>query len=100
MSEQIDQDLAIIYSRSAIAGFIAAVAGALLTLEATPEGASAGDIFRKHLVENLRKAATPNAPRPMTDEEREELRRYYRVFRAFYQDPNRLENLPPDATQH
>ena len=100
MGEEVESDLAIIYSRTAIAGFIAAVAASLLAMEASPGGASAGDIFREALSQNLQKTASPKAPRPMTDDEREELRRYYRVFRAFYKDPNRPENLPSDATKH
>ena len=102
--ELTDEDLAIIHGRSAIAVFMAAVAASLQGLAEHPAGdkivAELQEMFLAALSENLQKCAAPQAPFPMPNSEVDELRRMYRVFRAFYLDPNALVNLPRDSTQH
>ena len=98
--ELTDEDLAIIYGRSAIAAFLSSVSGALHSLEARPDGADVQDLLLKALSKNLRQMATPRAPFPMTERERERLKQLYRVFLGFYRDPSALANLPRDSTQH
>ena len=98
--ELTEEDLAIIYGRSAMAAFLSSVAGALHALEECPDGAAAQDLLLKALSENLQKTAAPRAPFPMTEPEREGLKQLYRVFLGFYRDPKVLANLPRDSIQH
>ena len=98
--ELTEEDLAIIYGRSAMAACLSSVAGALHALEECPDGAAAQDLLVKALSENLQKTAAPRAPFPMTEPEREGLKQLYRVFLGFYRDPKVLANLPRDSIQH
>ena len=98
--ELTDEDLRIMYGRSAKAAFTAAVASCFLKLAERPDGATLQGFLLKALQESLKRAEAPNAPYPMPQAERIELRQYYRLFLGFYRDPNRLENLPSDVTKH
>lgn len=88
-----DEDLSIIYGKSALAAFMGSMARAVLKVEGRPGGAIQRDSVLKELQENLRRISSPNARDPMAVDERRLLRQYYRVFLAFYRDPNALENL-------
>lgn len=94
-----DDDLQIMYGRSAKAAFIAAVARCFLKAGERPDGAVLQSWLLKALQENLKRVSSPSAPFPLPEAEQEELRQYYRLFLGFYRDPNLPENLPSDATK-
>ena len=75
-----EEDLEIIYGRSAIAAFAAVVARAVYSLGASHGGEALQDSFLKALNENLGKTEV--------HEKHEDVKQYCRVFLAFYQDPN------------
>ena len=97
--ELTDEDMSLIYGRSAKAAFISAVASCFLRLAEHPDGEALQDLLLTDLKASLKKASNPSAPYPMPLDERIALRQYYRLFVGFYRDPNRLENLPSDATK-
>lgn len=95
-----EEDLKIIYGRSAIAAFLSSVAGALQALAERPDGEALQDFLLKALQDDLKKVSSPHAPHPMRREERERLRQLYRVFLGFYRHPTLPVNLPSDSTKH
>ena len=95
-----DEDLKIMYGRSAKAAFTAAVAECFLKLAECPNGELLQEFALTVLKDSLKRLESPEAPHPMAPDDRIELRQYYRLFVAFYRDPNRLENLPSDVTKH
>ena len=95
-----DDDMRIVYGISAKAAFTSAVAGCFLVLAGRDGGAELQEFLLKELQESLKKVSSPHAAFPMSQDEREELKQYYRLFLAYYRDPNRLENLPSDATRN
>ena len=97
--ELTEEDLNIMYGRSAKAAFIASVATCFLRLSEHRDGEALQDLLLTTLKESLRNASAPTVPYPMPQEERVALRQYYRLFVGFYRDPNRLENLPSDVTK-
>ena len=97
--ELTDEDMAILRGLSAKAVFIAAVSECFLALAARPDGEALRDLLLTTLKASLKKASHPKARYPMPLDERIALRQYYRLFLGFYRDPNRLENLPSDATK-
>ena len=92
-----DEDMNILYGLSAKAAFTSAVAGCFLALAGREGGAGLQEFLLKQLQESLKRVSSPSAPFPMSQDDRDELRQYYRLFLAYYRDPNRLENLPSDA---
>ena len=98
--ELTDEDMKIMNGTSAKAVFIAAIASSFLQLAILSDGAKLQRLLLKALQENLKRASSPNAPYPMPQAERAALQQYYRIFIGFYRDPNRPENLSPDATKH
>ena len=98
--ELTDEDLQIMYGRSAKAAFTASVASCFLELVERPDGEELQRLLLKALQESLKRMEAPNASYPMSHAERVDLRQYYRLFLGFYRDPNRLENLPSDVTEH
>ena len=93
-----DEDLAIVYGRSALAAFMGSLAQAMQQLTECPNDVAPQDFLLKALQENLRRVSSPNARYPMDEKERALLAQHYRVFLAFYRDPNALVNLPADST--
>ena len=95
-----EEDMNIVYGTSAKAAFTSAVAGCFFALAGRDGGAELQEFLLKELQESLKKVSSPRAPFPMSQDERDELQQYYRLFLAYYRDPNRLENLPSDARRN